>query len=159
MDIKNQITQLNDIYKPIWERTTNIGRDLQELGYKVTKGFHNNNSIKIDGNFITEFFPIPIITVEGVGDVGIDLDCVWFEVVVPKEKALSLDYTSIAKEYKIEVYGNENYLNDIYNEQISVSEIVPAIKASSETNICVLFYFEQCITANDIMTAARTVEA
>jgi len=149
------VNQLNSIYKPIWDRADGIGRDLQEQGYTVAKGFYNNHSVKIDGRFVTEFFPIPVITVKGVGDIGVDLDYVWFEIVLPKEKALSLDYHSIAKEYKFEIYGSRDYLKDIYNEQIAISDIVPCIKDSLETDFCVQFYFEQSIAAIDIITIAR----
>ena len=156
MDI-NLVNQLNDIYKQICDRADCIDRELQELGHTITKGFYNNHSAKIDGSFVTELFPIPVITVKGLGDIGVDMDYVWFEVLLPKEKALSLDYTSIAKEYKIEIYGSHDYLKDIYNEQIVISDIVPRIKGSSETDFFVLFYFEQSVAASDIIAIARTL--
>jgi len=155
MDL-NLVNQLNDIYKPIWDRATDIGRDLQELGYSITKGFYNNHSVRIDGSFVTEFFPIPVITVKGVGDIGVDLDYIWLEVVISKEKALSIDYNGIAKEYKFEIFGSQNYLKDIYNEQIAISDIIPGIKSSFETNFCVQFYFEQSVTASAIIATARS---
>ena len=154
MDI-NLVNQLNDIYKQICDRADCIDRELRELGYTITKGFYNNHSVKIDGSFVTEFFPIPVITVKGVGDIGVDLDYVWFEVLLPKEKALALDYNSIAKEYKFEIYGSHDYLRDIYNEQIAISDIVPGIKGSPETDFCVLFYFEKSAAASDIIEIAR----
>jgi len=151
----NLINQLNDIYKPICDRADSISRDLQELGYTISIGFFNNHAVRIDGSFITELFPIPVISVKRVGDIGVDLDYVWFEVVFSKEKALSLDYVSIAKEYKFEVYGSREYLKDIYNGQMAVSDIVPGIKDSSETDFCILFYLEQNAAAGDIIAITR----
>ena len=156
MDI-TLVNQLNDIYKPIWDKANEIGRELQESGYTISKGFFNNHSVKINGSFVTEYFPIPVIFVEGVGEIGIDLDYVWFVVVFPKKKALSLDYHSIAKEYKFEIYGSKDYLNDIYNEQIAISDIVPGIKNSSESDFCIQFYFEQNVTAGDIITLIQSL--
>ena len=156
MDL-NLVNQLNCIYKPIWDRAEIISRDLQEQGYTITRGFFNNHSVKIDGSFITEFFPIPVITVKGVGDIGVDLDYVWFEVVFPKEKALTLDYAFIAKEFKFEIYGSKEYLKDIYNVQMAVSDIVPGIIDSSETDFCILFYFEQSVAAGDIIAIAQVL--
>ena len=112
MDL-NLVNQLNDIYKSICDRADYIDRELQKLGCTITKGFYNNHSVKIDGRFVAELFPIPVITVKGVGDIGVDLDYVWFEVLLPKEKALLLDYNSIAKEHRFEIYGSYDYLKDI----------------------------------------------
>ena len=151
----NLVNKLNDIYKPLWDRADDIGRGFQELGYATSKGFYNNHSVKIYGGFVTEYFPIPVITVEGIGDVGVDLDYVWFEIISPKEKALVLDYNYIAKEYKFEIYGSQDYLKDIYNEQVAISDIVPALKDSSETDFCVLFYLNQNVTASDIIAIVR----
>ena len=156
MDI-NLVNQLNDIYKPIWDRANEIGRELQESGYTITKGFFNNHSVKINDSFVTEFFPIPVIFVEGVGEIGIDLDYVWFVAVFPKEKALSLHYDSIARDNKFEIYGSQDYLKDIFNEQIAISDIIPGIMDSSETDFCVQFYFEKNVAADDIIAIARTL--
>jgi len=156
MDI-NLVNQLNDIYKLLCDRADCIVRELLKLGHTIKKGYYNNHSVKIDGSFVTEFFPIPVITIKGVGDIGVDLDHVWFEVLLSKEKAISLDYNSIAKEYRFEIYGSQDYLRDIYNEQIAISDIVPNIKDSPETYFCVLFYFEQSVAASDIIAIARTL--
>jgi len=154
MDL-NLFNKLNEIYKPLCERADIISKDFLELGYTIQKGFFNNHSIKSDGSFVTEYFPIPVITVNGVGDIGIDLESVWFEVVLPKEKAIALDYDSIIKSYKIEVYGCQNYLKDVFNEQITISDIIPGIIDSSEVEFCILFYLKQCITAGDIIEIIR----
>ena len=151
----NLLNQLNSIYKPIWEKSIELNRAFQSQGYTSSCGFYNNHSIKVDGSFVTEYFPIPVITVNGVGDIGIDLDSVWFEVVLPKEKAIALDYESITGSYKIEVYGCQNYLKDIFNDQIPISDIVPNIKKSSENEFFILFYLKQCITTNDIIAIIR----
>jgi len=156
MDL-NLVNQLNDIYKPLCDRADCIDRDLRELGYTITKSFYNNHSVKIDGSFVAELFPIPVITVKGIGDIGVDIDYVWFEVLLPKEKVLLLDYNSIAKEHRFEIYGSQDYLKDIYNEQIAISNIVPGIKGSPETDFCILFYFEPSVAASDIIAIARTL--
>jgi len=157
MDI-NLVNQLNSIYKPIWDKANVIGRDLQGSGYTAKMGFFNNHSVKIDGCFVTEYYPIPVIFVEGAGDIGVDLDYVWFEAVLSKEKALSLDYSIIAKNYKFEIYGSQDHLIDIFNEKNAISDIVPCIKDSAETDFCVLFYFEQNVTACEITAIIQMLE-
>ena len=153
------VNRLNGIYKPIWDRANDIGGDLQDSSYSIKKGFFNNHSVKIDGNFVTEFFPIPVITIEGVGDIGVDLDHVWYEAVLSKDKALTIDYSSLAKEYNFEIYGSRDYLKDIYNGQTAISDIVPGIKDSPETDFCIQFYLEQSVTAGEIIAIIRILAA
>ena len=154
MDI-NLINKLNNIYKPIWDRANEIACDMQKSGYAVTKGFFNNHSVRINGDFVTEYFPIPVIFVEGIGDIGVDLDHVWFEIVLAKEKALVLDYKKIATVYKFDIYGSQDYLKDIYNDQIAISDIVPGINDSQETDFCIQFYLESSVAACGILEVAQ----
>ena len=158
MDL-NLFNHLNDIYKPILEKADEISRELQESGYTAKIDFYNNHSVKIDGSLVTESFPIPVITIKGIGDIGIDIDSVWFEAVLPKEKALALDYSSIAKRYRFEVYGSQDYLSDIYNEQVAISDIVPGIENSTESDFCIQFYLNQSVAASDIIIIIRLLLA
>jgi hypothetical protein len=154
MDI-NLLNQLNCIYKPLWEKSVELNRDLQDLGYETSCGFYNNHSIKIDSDFYTEFFPIPVIFIEGIGDIGIDVDSIWFEVTFSKEKALGLDYHSVAKDYRFEIYGVAGYLDDIYNEHTELSDIIPNLMGNSESAFHISFYFEQSANVRDIMAITQ----
>jgi hypothetical protein len=101
----NLFKQLNTVYKPMCEKSREICEVLQNKGYKISSGFYNKHSKKIDGEFSTEFFPIPVISIENIGDVGIDIDETWLEVVMSKEKAVDFDYSRIGEKYKFELYG------------------------------------------------------
>ena len=154
---KETLVQLNSIYKPLWEKSGEICQNLLERGYAVTSGFYNNHSIKIDGSYVTEYFPIPVVTVKGVGDadyissIGIDVDSIWFEVVLSKENMLSQNFETLVQEHNIEIYGVENYLDDIYCAGGNPSEIAVNIANSNETHFCITFYLEQNVNFDDIL--------
>jgi len=147
--------QLNTVYKPMCEKSGEICDCLQNKGYKISSGFYNNHSKRIDGEFATEFFPIPIISIENIGDIGIDIDEIWLEVVMPKEKAVDFDYSHIGEKHKFELYGADNYLTDLYNEHLNITDITEKIAASEESRFCILVYFEQDVDISDIIAATE----
>lgn len=150
---------LNAVYKPLCDKATEINRELKNEGFQTTLQFHNNHSVKRNNVFITECFPIPVIFIENVGSIGVDIDSIWFEAVLPKEKAISIDYAKITSRYKIEIYGSENFLSDLYSEQIDMSDIIKNISDSSDVNICVLFYLGLDVTCDDLIRVAQLFEA
>lgn len=148
---------LNSIYKPLCDKSAEIYQALKDAEYQVTCQFHNNHSVKRNNDFATEYFPIPVISIENLGDIGVDINSVWFEVVLPKEKAIKLDYANIANRYRVEIYGSDNFLCDLYNEQIDVSKIVSNISNSSEINICILFYLNMDVTCGEIIEISQLI--
>ena len=149
--------RLNRIYKPLWEKAVALRQGLKDAGYAASIGFFNNHSIKLGGEFVIEYFPIPVITLEGIGDVGVDLDAICLEVVLSKEKALCLDYRRLAESYRFEVYGVEDYLTDIYNAQIDLADIAANIESSGEARLCVCFHFDFDVEIEGILAAIRAL--
>jgi len=145
---------LNSIYKPLCEKSAEISTGFRSKGYAVTNGFYNNHSIRIGDGFTTEIFPIPVVFVEGVGDIGIDIETIWFEVKVSKEKALTLDYHDLESKYNFEIYGMEDYLTDIYNAQLTIPEISDKIRISPESSFCISFYISNESSTSDILGIA-----
>lgn len=148
---------LNSIYEPLCDKSAEISQELKKAGYQVTVQFHNNHSVKRNNAFATEYFPIPVISVEKFGDIGVDIDSIWFEAILPKEKAIKLDYANITNRYRIEIYGSDNFLCDLYNEQIDVSKIANNISNSSEMNVCILFYLNMDVTCSELLKISQLI--
>ena len=132
---------LNSIYQPLCEKSQEIKRRLEEAGFSITSGFYNSHYIKCQGEYVREYFPIPVLFVPGIGDIGVDIDTVWVEITLPKEKAVVLDYPVLAGAYSMEVYGTEGYLDDFYSAGADPCGVAGQISRSTETQICVAFYF------------------
>lgn len=117
MNLKT-IQQLNDIFEPLHKKFKELKSILKEHDFNCYKaGWYNMHSVKYNDDFINEYFPIPVLSVEGVGDIGINLDYIFIETIISKEKAelLRLDYFT---DYSIEIYGVEDYLKDYYQPNI-----------------------------------------
>ncbi|MCL2574106.1 MAG: DUF3201 domain-containing protein [Defluviitaleaceae bacterium] len=131
---------LNAIYEPLCKKSREIAATLRAAGYKVESGFFNNHYIKSDNGFLIEHFPIPVLTIPNVADIGIRTDAIWVEFILSKEKAVELDYSDLAQAYNIEVYGTEGYLHDLYDDDPDL--IAEKIQSSGEAQICVTATFD-----------------
>lgn len=142
---------LNETYKNLCASRSRIVYMLKSAGYEPKHGFYNNHSVRIDGEFVTEYYPIPVISVSGIGDIGIDIDGITLEAVLTRQQALELDYEKLLDRYDIEVYGAEDFLSDFYNKSMSRVNIIKNIEASNETKICVLFKLGMAATAEELL--------
>lgn len=150
MDI-NKYNALNEIYEPLNRKMANIYKEIKNKGYKVSNGWYNMHSVKYKKNFLIEFFPIPVITIEDIGEIGVDLDSIFLETTISKEKALNIDYDALIRKYSIEVYGADDYLTDFYNSSMSSSDIKTRIQNSSETQIHIATYLSKDANVEKIL--------
>jgi hypothetical protein len=121
---------------------------IKELGYDAKLCYCNLHEVKVDGEYVTEYFPLPEIEIDNMAicaDLGISLDMtVWFEITITREAALSINYSELTKDTHLEVYGAENYLKDFYNDDMCSENVINAIEASNETQIHLCFYLSSC---------------
>lgn len=133
---------LNKIYEPICNQCKEMENLLKENGYVCKKGFYNNHSVKDgNGNWIIEYFPIPVVTVGEICDVGINLDLIFIETKMKREKAIKYDFSKLLK-YKFEIYGIEEFLKDFYNDTLDIEGIPKRIEISNEKEIGIGFEIE-----------------
>ncbi|WP_242866812.1 DUF3201 domain-containing protein [Abyssisolibacter fermentans] len=147
----NKHNILNEIYEPLHKKVKSIYKEVVDNGYKASIGWYNMHSVKYNDDFLTEFFPIPIITIESIGDIGLNIDSIFFETTISREKALEVDYASLIEKYSIEVYGADDYLTDFYNKNMLLSDIKTRIQGSKETQICIALYFDMNIETNILL--------
>ena len=134
--------QLNGFYEPMWNKAMDVKNNLTAAGYAASLGFYNNHYVKDGKDFAIEYYPIPIITVAEISDIGIDIDTYWIEIHLDKDRAALQDYPELTRLYNLEVYGAEGFYLDFYNNQTDPYEVAEKIKNSNETLINVTFYFD-----------------
>jgi len=152
-----KIEELNSIYKPLYERTKSILDELKKNGYKCKWGYFGQHYIKHNNNWIVEYFPIPVIDVNGICDIGIDLDHIFIEYKMLKQTALECDFNKLTK-YKFEIYGVENYLNDFYNAEMDLNNINSRILESEEKELGISIFLDIETCFDDILGAIMDIE-
>ena len=149
---------LNDIYKPIYEYLQSLLKALKKSDYDYEWRFYNNHSIKKDNQWHLEYYPIPVVTVKDICDIGIDISHIFIEGKMKKEKAIGFDWKLIS-DYKFQVYGVEDYLNDFYNSSLKIDDITERIIQSNESEIGIEFYFRYLEEINIILELIKKLES
>ncbi|MGL4738210.1 MAG: DUF3201 domain-containing protein [Cellulosilyticaceae bacterium] len=143
---RSQLEVLNTVYKSLNTYKTDLINALNARGYSYKWGYYSGHYMRCDEKWMLEQFPIPVITVKGLCDIGMDLSHIFIESRLQREQALQFDFTILQK-YKFEVYGTADYLNDFYNEDQDLGGIRERILDSmeQEIGISLLISYEECI--------------
>ncbi len=128
---------LNSIYEPMWRRTAALDRKLKEAGIPHGWDYCAFHSSLREGEYRMEYFPIPVITVEGVCDIGIELDSLLNDPHLSRAQALAFDGGAVP--WTFEVYGTENFLEDLCRPDMSSAELRAVIGQSGEEEIGIAF--------------------
>lgn len=133
---------LNEIYKPLIAKSDKLFNMLNAIYHKkVSLGFYNNHFYKNEnGEYLPDYFPIPVVSIENFCDLEFDLDCISITTKLKKDDAIKLDYSKISK-YIFEIYGVNEYLTDYYTENTDIYDALNKLKNSSESEFFYTFYF------------------
>ncbi len=149
--------ELNEIYRGLENRMHRIVAPFTSLhkGFDFSCGYYSGHYHKnVEGKYVMDFFPIPVVTVKGLCDIEIDLDKVSVSTKLRREVALKYSYEKMSG-YEFEVYGVDEYLNDFYVKGNSYSELVENIASSKEIEIGFLFLFSEDVGAEEIYKCVK----
>ncbi|WIV11072.1 hypothetical protein [Proteiniborus sp. MB09-C3] len=150
MNLKT-IEQLNNIYEPLHSQFKDLKLILDKYNFSYSNaGWFNMHSIKHNDGFIDEYFPIPVLSIEGFGDIGLNLDYIFIETTISKEKAeyLQLDRFN---DYNIEIYGVKDYLIDYYQPNLAIEIYKEKIHESPEEEFHFAINLPQGVSMNEII--------
>ncbi len=136
-----KILSLNKTYKPLISRAKKCRELFNKKNVSARLVWANGHYEEYKRKYIREDYPIPIIEAEGIGDVGFNITECFYEGYFPKEKLLGFDFDILKKIKNLAIYGESDYLSDIYNSEKKNSDIKQLIQNSSEANIAIAFPF------------------
>jgi len=148
---------LNEIYKKLESKMHDITALLTSLhnGFDFTCGYFNGHYHKdANGKYVMDYFPIPVITVNGLCDIEIDLEKISISTKLEREEALKYEYEKLS-EYVFEAYGVEGYLDDFYVEGNTYAELVKNIENSKEKEIGFSFMFSGDVGVEEVYKAVK----
>ena len=56
-----------------------------EMELKALYNYYNGHYIKINDKYEYQKYPVPVISIEGKGDIGFNIDGVWIEFFIDRE--------------------------------------------------------------------------
>lgn len=148
---------LNREYEPLRSHTHKMLKALTAAGLEYEWGYFAQHTVRNGEEWFFEHYPIPVITVRGMGEIGFDLNQTFVEFKMDRVKALSFDFTQL-KGFAFEVYGIQEYLNDFYNARQSIQEIHDKIRGSDEEEVGVSLLFGYLEPVENILTAIGTMQ-
>lgn len=154
---KTLFEQLNDVYTPLRARAAGLTKLLTQAGYDARWGWYGNHSVQVDGVYRTQEFPIPVVDVTGLCDVGFNLDNCWLELHLSRAQALAFDWRQLPE--GAEVYGAEDYLSDFYHAGMDVSGVAGRIAESREENVHTALSFSQDAQNEELLAAVKQCQA
>lgn len=152
MKLTRTMETINGAYQGLHERAEKLANVLARLGHKVEWGYFGQHSTMVDGDYFLEYYPVPVITVKDVCDVGLDFTQVWVEGKLYSGAARELELNFL-KKYDFSIYGIDNYLQELYEDGMSDEELHEAIASSEEREIGI------AITLDDEPLTREIIEA
>jgi hypothetical protein len=142
---------LNQLYYPLDGKARKLVKALVKLpGFpKVTTGFFNGHYHKNDsGQYQEDKYPIPVVSIKDLCDIEIDFDEISVTTKLKKDQVVSFDWGTIGA-VQFEVYGVEDYLNDMGNDQ-DIAIIKENVLVSKEEEFFVSFFFHLSADAVEV---------
>lgn len=152
--------ELNEIYQKLEAKMHKITTSFLSMHevYPFTCAYYNGHYFKNpNGEYIMDYFPIPVISFEKLCDIEIGLEIISLTTKLPRDLALKFNYNKLC-DYYFEVYGVEEYLNDFYTEGNSIQELITNISNSSEKEIGFSFQLPWDVTPIQIEKLIRLLE-
>ncbi len=149
--------ELNAIYRELENRMHKIVAPFTSLhkGFDFSCGYYSGHYHKnVEGKYVMDFFPIPVVTVKGLCDIEIDLDKVSVSTKLKREVALNYSYEKLSN-YEFEAYGVDGYLDDFYVKGNTYAELVENIARSKEKEIGFSFLFSKDVDAEVIYKCVK----
>ena len=132
--------ELNTFYARLESKVLEIANDIC-VGFPLTWGWYNGHFHKGENEkWIREAFPIPVITIDGLCDIEININKITVSTKLSREKALEYHYEKF-KNVAFESYGIENYLLDFYTSDMVLDDLKDNILKSDEKEIGFSFLF------------------
>jgi hypothetical protein len=156
MDTK-RMQVLNSEYEPLRTHTRALLKALAQSGFVCEWGYFAQHSVRNDDEWFFEHYPIPVITVKDVCEIGFDLNQTFLECKLKRDAALVFDFTRF-QDFTFEVYGITDYLSDFYCAGLDVHAIRAKIEKSDETEIGVSLLFGYLEPVKTLLLAVNKIK-
>ena len=131
--------RLNEIYS----LSENIFEEIKiELPLITSYDLIKGNYIKINEKYEYQKYPLPIVTVKDKGDIGFDINGVWFEFFLDKNNITVDLLENLKSKYKFEMYSGFDCLIDFYTEGRTIADVIYAVNNSKDKTIGISVYLD-----------------
>ena len=134
----SSVKEFNLEYAPIWDLSQQLFIALSDMGYACDMEFSIFNTVKEDGEWIEERFPIPVITIEDVFKLRVHPSHIALTVPMHKEMAYRFRFQSFLP-MLFDIHGMEDMNVTFYESGDAFDDVAQKIYESNETYVGVTF--------------------
>ena len=134
----SSVKEFNLEYAPIWDVAQQMFIVLSENGYECDMEFSIFNTVKEDGEWMEERFPIPVITINDVFKVLVHPSHIALTLAMHREMAIRFRFQSFLP-MLFDIHGMEDMNLNFYEAGDSFDEVNQKIYESDETFVGVTF--------------------
>lgn len=152
--------ELNAIYEKLDKKYNCIISQFVKIHncFTIKGGYYNHHYYKDESKkYSITFYPIPVISVDSVCDIEINMNSVTVSTKLIKSDALSFDYELI-RNYNYEIYGVNEYLEDYKNLDDDIMDVLENINKSNEREIGYSFKFDFDIPPSDVYEFVKFIK-
>ncbi len=138
-----EIIKFHQYLNKIYEQARELTELLQEedLNCRFLKSSHNYLQDS-EGQYHLQHYPIPVIEIVQIGDIGFNLDKIFFEFPLSQAQVINLDLTHLLEENEVEIYGGKDCTIDFYRRGDSWENVKNEIARSSEEVVMLSIYID-----------------
>ena len=156
MDTK-RMQILNNEYEPLRIHTHNLLKALKKSGFECEWGYFAQHSVRDGDEWFFEHYPIPVIMIKNICEIGFDISQTFIEFKLKREAAVAFDFSRFDG-FSFEVYGATDYLNDFYNASQEIHDIHARIEKSDEKEIGVSLLFGYLESVENLVKAVNQLK-
>ena len=134
----SSVKEFNLEYAPIWDVAQQMFIVLSEQGYECDMEFSIFNTVKEDGEWVEERFPIPVITVNDVFKILVHPSHVALTLAMHRDMAIRFRFQSFLP-MLFDIHGMNDLNLSFYNAGESFDEVSQKIAESNEAYVGVTF--------------------
>lgn len=130
------IRETHELLNLVYDKANQIEEHLKKLALPFTRGSYHNHYISFDDAYHLQKYPLPVFTIEGAGDIGVNIDGVFFEFTVKRLDLTPEVIAEIIRRYPdIEIYGYQDCLHDFYSKGTQTGKAIAEIGRVTEDKI------------------------
>ena len=132
------VREMNLEYAPIWDVAQQMFITLSDFGYECDMEFSIFNTVKENGEWLEERFPIPVITVNDVFKILVHPTHIALTLPMHREMAYRFRFQSFLP-MLFDIHGMEDMNVTFYESGDAFDDVAQKIYESDETYVGVTF--------------------
>jgi hypothetical protein len=132
--MKETANTMNKIYENLHNRAAKLESQLASGGFDCSWGWSNFYG---EGDGEIRYYPLPVITVHGLGNIILELNSCSFTSVYSKSGLCSLELEKLARSYKFEIFSADDKTQTVYSPDDDFIGIKEKLFNTPYDNFCI----------------------